>query len=185
MCFFGALAFFSLSGRGSFVVLSAPWHAGSPPGPRAQVWTLAEVRGTCSGGSKWQVPSGRDSEHVEPSRPMQTYVRNTCDTFYTWVKKMSDDSCDIYDIECRQCRHTLLRNGKVFPRYLTCETCDHFQYKIQSPSPRKDSRFSLTILRGKCDHSMVRPSPATHSCTSTIMFKVNYTAVLSRIAVRV
>ena len=28
-------------------------------------------------GSKWQVRSGRDSEHVEPSRPMQTHVNNT------------------------------------------------------------------------------------------------------------
>ena len=185
MCFFGTSAFFSLPAAGLFSCSRLRGTHGGRPDTRAQVWALAEVRGTCSGGSKWQVPSGRDSEHVEPSRPMQTYVRNTCDTFYTWVKKMSDDSCDIYDIECRQCRHTLLRNGKVFPRYLTCETCDHFQYKIQSPSPRKDSRFSLTILRGKCDHSMVRPSPATHSCTSTIMFKVNYTAVLSRIAVRV
>ena len=42
-------------------------------GPRHVLW-----------GSKWQVPSGRDSEHVEPSRPMQTHVHNT---FLTWVKK--------------------------------------------------------------------------------------------------
>ena len=65
------------SGRGSFPVLSTPWHAGSPPGPRTQVWVLAEVRGTCSGGSKWQVRSGRESEHVQASRCMQTYVHNT------------------------------------------------------------------------------------------------------------
>ena len=74
---FWPLGVFFFSGRGSFLVLSAPWHAGSPPGPRTQVWALVEVRGTCSGGSKWQVRSGRDSEHVEPSRPMQTHVNNT------------------------------------------------------------------------------------------------------------
>ena len=38
---------------------------------------------------------------------------------------------------------------------------------------RKDNLFSRKILRGRCDHSMVGPSPAIHSCTSTIiMFKV-------------
>ena len=51
--------------------LSSVAH-GEPPGPRTQVWALAEVRGTSSGGAKWYVCSGRDSEHVEPSRPMQT-----------------------------------------------------------------------------------------------------------------
>ena len=52
-------------------------QAGTPPGPRAQVWALAEVHGTCSVGLKWQVPSGRNSEHVESSRPMQTHVHST------------------------------------------------------------------------------------------------------------
>ena len=52
--------FFS-SGRGLFLVLSALSHAGSPPGSRTQVWPLAEVRVTCSGGSKLQLRSGRDS----------------------------------------------------------------------------------------------------------------------------
>ena len=84
--FFWPIGIFFSSGRGSFLVLSAPWHAGSPPGPRTQVWALAEVRGTCSGGSTWQVSSGRDSEHVEPSRPMQTHVHNTW-YILTWVKK--------------------------------------------------------------------------------------------------
>ena len=84
MCFFIPFGIFFSSGRGSFLVLSAPSHAGSPPGPLTQVWALAEVRGTCPGGSKWQVRSGRDSEHVEPSRPMQTHVH---------VKRMSDGSC--------------------------------------------------------------------------------------------
>ena len=63
------------------------------------------------------------------------------------------------------------------------KTFNHFQYKkIQCPWPRKNSLFSRTILRGRCDHSMVGPSPATHSCTSTIMFKANYTEVLCSIA---
>ena len=53
--FFRHFGTFFSSRRGSILVLSAPWHAASPPGPRAQVWALAEVRGTCS---------GKDSEHV-------------------------------------------------------------------------------------------------------------------------
>ena len=56
----------------------------------------------------------------------------------------------------------------------TGETSDHFWYnKIQSPWPRKDGLFSRTILRGRYDHSVVGPQPATHSCTSITMFKVN------------
>ena len=62
-------------------MFSAPWHAGSPPRYRAQVWALAEVRGMCSGGSNWQVPTGSDSEHVEPSRPSKpTYRLKECPT---------------------------------------------------------------------------------------------------------
>ena len=97
--FFWHFGIFFSSGRGSFLVLSAPWHAGSPPGPRAQVWALAEVRGTCSGGSEWQVPSGSDSELVEPSRPRQTHEQ---------VKRISGGSCCIWDLERHQCRQTLL-----------------------------------------------------------------------------
>ena len=103
--FFWPFSIFFSSGRRSFLVLSAPWHAGSPPGPRTQVWALAEVRGTCPGGSKSQVRSGRDSEHVEPSRPLQIHVQ---------VKRMSDVSCDIWDFECHQCRQAILGDGKVF-----------------------------------------------------------------------
>ena len=88
---------------------------GGPRGPSAQVWALAEVRGTCSGGSKSHVPSGRHSEDVEPSRPLETHGQ---------VKRMSDCSCTssknvrrltygIWDLECRQCRQTLLGDGKV------------------------------------------------------------------------
>ena len=39
------------------------------------MWALAEVRGTCSGGSKRQISMGSDFEHVEPSRPMKTHVQ--------------------------------------------------------------------------------------------------------------
>ena len=93
-----------ITGRGSFLVLSAPWHTGSPPGPHTHVWALAEVRGTCSGGLKWHVRSGRHSEHVEPSRCMQIHAQ---------VKRMSDGSHVIWDLECRQRRQTSLGDGKV------------------------------------------------------------------------
>ena len=99
MFFFGTSAFFSLRAAGLFLVLSAPRHAGNPHGPRAQIWALAEVRGTCSGGSKWQVSSGRHSEHVGPPRPLQTHAD---------VKRMCDGSCDICDLECHQCCQTIL-----------------------------------------------------------------------------
>ena len=82
--FFWLFGIFFCSGRGSFLVLSALWHAGSPPGHHGASLALTEVRGTCSGGSKWQVPTGSVSEHVEPSGPMQTSVQ---------VKRMSDGSC--------------------------------------------------------------------------------------------
>ena len=39
-------------------------------------------------GSKWQVRSGRDSEHVEPSRPMQTHVNDTLLTGYKNVRRL-------------------------------------------------------------------------------------------------
>ena len=42
----------------------------------ARVWALAEIRGTWYGGSKSQVTTERHSEHVEPSRPMQTHVQD-------------------------------------------------------------------------------------------------------------
>ena len=117
--------FFS-SGRGSFVVLSAPWHTGIPHGPHTQVWAPVEVRGTCSGGWKWHVRSGRHSEHVEPSRPMQTH---TYVMHYWQVKKVSGVSCDIWDLECHQCRQTLHTWWwKSFSPTPTCLTCDHLYY---------------------------------------------------------
>ena len=98
MCFF-TLAYYSIticlhvffhigisSGHGSFLV---SWLRGTQrarPSTKAQVWALAEVRGTCSGGSKSQETTGGHSKHVEPSRHMQTHVQ---------VKRMFDGSCDI------------------------------------------------------------------------------------------
>ena len=84
--FFWPFGTFFSSGRGSLLVLSAPWHAGSPPGPHTQVWALAEVRARAPGVQSGKSPRGGDSEHVEPSRPMQTQAHNTW-YILTWVKK--------------------------------------------------------------------------------------------------
>ena len=118
--------FFS-SGRGSFLVLSAPWHAGGPPGPRAQVWALAEVRSTWPGGSKWQVPSGRDSEHVEPGPCKPKYRLKKCPTAHVKVKRMSDGSCDTWDLQCRH----IVRHYLVMERLKECPTA-HVQVKRTS-----------------------------------------------------
>ena len=52
---------------------------GGRPYSTAQVWALAEVRVTCSGGSKsrenWQVTTGGNSEHVKTYRRIITHVR--------------------------------------------------------------------------------------------------------------
>ena len=106
MRIFGPSEFFCSSGRGSFLVIWAPWHAGRPPGPHTQVWAMAEVRPTCSRGPKSQVPSGRHSEHVEPSSCLQTHVQAT---------RTSDGSCGIWDLECHQCRRTVLTSTTFTP----------------------------------------------------------------------
>ena len=82
MYFFWPFGTFYSSGRGPYIVLSAPWQAGSPPGLRTQGCALAEVRGTCACGSKWQVRYGRHCELLEPSRPMQTSKFKECLTAY-------------------------------------------------------------------------------------------------------
>ena len=83
MCFWHFGIFFS-SGRGFFLVLSAPWQAGGPPGHHGA--SLGPGRGPWHvlWGFKAQVRSRSDSEQVEPSRPLQTHVQ---------VKRMSDGSC--------------------------------------------------------------------------------------------
>ena len=85
MCFLHVDIFFC-SGRGSFVVLSAPGRARSPPehhdaseGPGRSPWYFVWR-------FKVQVTAGRQSEHTEPSRLMQTDVQ---------VKKMTDGSRDM------------------------------------------------------------------------------------------
>ena len=76
--------FFS-SGRGSFLSCSRlRGTQGARPNTTAQVWALAEVRGTCSGGLKSRKlasTTARHSEHVQISRPMQTHAQ---------VEEMSD-----------------------------------------------------------------------------------------------
>ena len=85
------IGIFCSSGRRSFLVLSDPWHAGSPPehhcasvSPGRRPWHVLW-------GLKSHVSTGRHSEHVGPSRPVQTHVQ---------VKRMSDGLCDIWDLEC-------------------------------------------------------------------------------------
>ena len=107
MCFFGPSAFFPFRPRVFSCALGSVARREPVGTPRAS-WALAEILGTCSGGSKCQVPSGRDSKHVEPSRCIQTQEQ---------VKIMSDGSCDIWDLECHHCRQTVLGDGKVFPRH--------------------------------------------------------------------
>ena len=84
--FFAHRIFFSPPAAGRFSSSRFWGKHEARPNATAQVWALAEVRGTRFGCSKSQLTAGRHSEHVEPSRPMQTYVQ---------VEKMSDSSCDI------------------------------------------------------------------------------------------
>ena len=83
--------------------------------PAAGLFSCSRLCGTQS-----HVPMGRQSEHVGPSRPLQTRVH---------VKRMFDGSCDIWDLECHQCRQALLTWWwKSFSPTPTCQTCDHFEY---------------------------------------------------------
>ena len=75
MCFYCTSAFFSLPTAGLFSCSRLRGTQGAHPNTKAQVWPLSEVRGRCSEGSKSQVTTGKHSEHVEPSRPMQTHVQ--------------------------------------------------------------------------------------------------------------
>ena len=84
--FFCTSAFLSLPAPGLFSCSRLRGTQGARRNNEAQVWALAKVRGMCSGDSKSKVNTGRPSEHVEPSRSMQTHVQ---------VNKMSDRSCDI------------------------------------------------------------------------------------------
>ena len=102
--FFCTSAFFSLPAAGRFSCCRLRGAEGARLNTTACAWSLAKVRGTCSGGSKSQVTMGRHSEYVEPSRPMQTHVQ---------VKNMCDGSCCIWGLECRN----VVRHYLVMERY--------------------------------------------------------------------
>ena len=59
----------------SILVLSAPRHARREPARTPRRKCGPWPRWHCAGGSKSQVTTARHSEHVEPSRSMQTHVR--------------------------------------------------------------------------------------------------------------
>ena len=114
--FYGPSAFFSLPAAGLFSYSRLRGTQRARQNTRAHVWALADIRGTGSGGSKSHVPTGRRSEHVGPSRPLQTHVR---------VKRMSDGTRDIWHPECHQCRQTFLAwCWRSFSPTPTCQTCD-------------------------------------------------------------
>ena len=82
-------------------IVSCSWLRGTQGARRntpGQVCAVAYVRGTCSGGSRSQVPTGRHFENVGPSRPLQTHVQ---------VSRMSHGSCEVRDPECHQYRQPL------------------------------------------------------------------------------
>ena len=108
MCFFGTFAFFSLPAAGLFSCSRLRGTQGARRNTTAQVWALADVRGTCSGGSKSQVPTRRHSEHVGPSRPLQTHVQ---------VKRICPTAHVISGIlnVLNVVRHYLLGDGNFFP----------------------------------------------------------------------
>ena len=85
-CVFLHIGIFSLPAAGHSSCSRLRGTQGARPNTTAQVWALVEVRGTYSGGSKSEVTTGRHSEHVEPSRPMQIHAQ---------VTKMPDGSCHI------------------------------------------------------------------------------------------
>ena len=73
--FFSHRHFFSLPAAGRFSCSRLWGTQRARQNTTARIWALTEVRGTCSGGSKSQVTTGRHSEHIEPSRPMRTHVQ--------------------------------------------------------------------------------------------------------------
>ena len=108
--FFSHIDVFFSSGSGYFSCSRLRGTQGARPNTTAQVWALAEVRGTCSGVSKSQVTTGRHSEHVEPSRPMQTHVQ---------VKKCptADVISKILNLVNVVRHYLVIGDGKVFPRH--------------------------------------------------------------------
>ena len=114
MCFFGTSAFYSLPAVSLFSCSRLRGTQGALPDTTAQVWALAEVRGTCSGVQSGKSPRGViPSMYSHPGQCKPTYRLKECPTAHLQVKRMSDSSCDIWDLECRQCRQILLGDGKV------------------------------------------------------------------------
>ena len=145
---------FLSSGRGSFHVLSAPWHAVSPPGPARKFvrWprSVARALGVQSG------KSARGGIPITSSRPGPW--KPTCIIHYQQVKEMSDVSCDIWDLECHQCRQTLHTWWWIFfSQTPTCQTCDHLHYtqliwvpffaKLTNYKPTHNQPFCVPHLR--------------------------------------
>ena len=98
-------------------------------------------------GFKSQVRSGRDSEHVEQSRPLQTHIQ---------VKRMSY-VCDMWDFECYQCRLSSDNAYLVMEKFSptpTRQTCDHLVY---SKINLHDLGRILLVSSRAYDHSMVGP----------------------------
>ena len=84
--FFLHIGIFFFSDRGYFLVLSAPGRAGNPSDYHGASVGPDRDAGHVLWGLNSQVTTWRNSEHVEPSRSMQTHVQD---------KNMSDDSCEI------------------------------------------------------------------------------------------
>ena len=134
------------------------------PGPTAQVW--AEVRRTCSGGSKPQVTRGRHSERVEPSRPMQTHNRLTkCPTAHV-ISRILNVVIVVrhYLVMERYFPDTSLRDMR--PLFSTIRCNLHDLGKIVS----SHARSCVEDMTPRWLDLHLRPS-----CTSKIMLKVNNT----------
>ena len=131
--FFFTSAFFAFLSAGLFSCSRLLGTQGVRPDTTAQAWALVEVRGTFSWGSKsenWQVTTGRHSEHVEPSRPMQTHVR---------VEKMSDELRMSFRIP-------LTARTDCLPTSCSC-SC--------SSAPRSHSRVVVLVLECCCARARV------------------------------
>ena len=144
-CVFWHIGIFFSSGRGSFSCSRLRGTQRARRNTRARVWALADFRGTCSGGSKSQVPTGRHSEHVGPSRPLQTHVqlknvRRLMWYLGSWMPSVSSDI-------------TYLVMEKFFLDTNMPDMRPRLVQSDKSPWPRKDM-----VSAHAYDHSMVRPS---------------------------
>ena len=68
------IGIFCSSARGPFLLVSVTGHAGGPREHWVQVWASAEVRGTCSGGSKSQKPVNNHGIAFRPARANQAHA---------------------------------------------------------------------------------------------------------------